>query len=189
MWPPETSSATNGNAGGSCSSSGGEQVTFHVMDADARHPPRVGEAARDRRADQQCPHEARADRTGDAIDRRLDSAFRAHGSRVCFNHRQQLTEMVARGELGHDAAIGRVQFHLAVDLVREQARDAVVDGDGRFVTGGFNAEDPHAFAIPVRRSLKSAVLFPGSATAGVVGRAPRLDQTDRRGFDAQRPHS
>jgi hypothetical protein len=52
--------------------------------------------------------------------------------------------VVARGKLGHDTAIRRVQINLAVDLVREQARDAVVDGNGRFVTGGFDAENPHA---------------------------------------------
>ena len=113
------------------------------MDPDAWHPPRVGEAARDGRADQQCPHEARADRAGDAVDRPLDSASQGARFQGFLQQRQQLTEVVARGKLGHDATIGRVQVHLAVDLVREQARDAVVDGNGRFVTGGFDAEHPH----------------------------------------------
>jgi len=49
--------------------------------------------------------------------------------------------MVARCKLGDDAAIGRMEGHLAVESMAEQALRTVIDGGGRLVARGFDPED------------------------------------------------
>ena len=57
-------------------------------------------------------------------------------------------QVIARRELRHHAAVGRVQFHLAVDLVREQAGGTVIDGHRGLVAGGFEPQYSHALHFP-----------------------------------------
>ena len=51
--------------------------------------------------------------------------------------------MIARGELGHHAAVGAVQLDLAEEPVRQQARVLIEHRRGAFVTGGFDGEHAH----------------------------------------------
>ena len=44
VWPPDTSSATNGNSGAGVAEQRRQQVAFHVMDADRRHAERPSRA-------------------------------------------------------------------------------------------------------------------------------------------------
>jgi hypothetical protein len=63
---------------------------------------------------------------------------------TCCVSGKQLADMVAGGQLRHHAAKAGMQLHLAVDGLREQASVAIVDGDTGLVTGGLDAEYPHA---------------------------------------------
>ena len=95
-------------------------------------------------------------------------------------------QVIAGGELRHDAPVGRVQVHLAVQLVRDQASVAVVDRRRRFVAGSLQAEDPHVLQFqPTLSKIRGP--FPGSSTTG--SRPGPAHQTDNRGFDAQRSRS
>ena len=70
-------------------------------------PSAKAERAGDARADQQRAGEPRPLRVGDAVE-----VARARGPRsasTCRDQRQQAPDVVARGELGHHAAVGRVQ--------------------------------------------------------------------------------
>jgi hypothetical protein len=65
--------------------------------------------------------------------------------------------MVTRRELGHDAAVGRVQLHLALHDVALHAAVAGHDRGARLITRSFDAEDDHVgrgvaeFAAPANR--------------------------------------
>ena len=52
--------------------------------------------------------------------------------------------MGAAGDLGHDAAVARVQVDLAADDRRQHRRAALDDGGGRLVARRLDAEDPPA---------------------------------------------
>ena len=60
-----------------------------------------------------------------------------------LDQRHDAPDVVARRELGHDAAVVVVHRDLRVQRVREQPRARVVDGDAGLVAGGFDAEDAH----------------------------------------------
>ena len=125
-----------------------QQVPFHVMDPDAGQVPGISETPGHGGTDQQGPHQTRAAGVGNAVDRRTTAApFDRF-----FQQGQYLTQVVARGELGHDTAVRRVQGDLAVQLVRQQAGLAVVDGGGSLVAGGFDAQNPHVVARCARGS-------------------------------------
>ncbi len=51
--------------------------------------------------------------------------------------------MVARGQFGHDAAVGLVQIDLGMDGMRQQPAPRIVEGQAGFVAGGFDAEYQH----------------------------------------------
>jgi hypothetical protein len=65
-----------------------------------------------------------------AFERRLD-----HGSHVA--------QMVARGQLGHDAAEGGMQSHLRMHDVAEDLPCFAHHGGSRLVTRGFDTEYQH----------------------------------------------
>ena len=51
--------------------------------------------------------------------------------------------MLARGDLRHNAAVFAVQRHLRGDAVRQDASSVLHNGDGGLVAGGLNGKDPH----------------------------------------------
>jgi hypothetical protein len=161
----------------------GEQVTLEVVHADRGHAPRIGEAARQGRPDQQCADEAGPGRVGDAVDpgrrgrlarRTFGIARRRRGDvrEQQPEHRREPAHVVARGELGHDATPELVQVGLGINPVREQAGAPVVDGDGRVVARRFYAEDPHLHPIRRVRRARGAVSAPDPQSFDFPGRHP-----------------
>ena len=51
--------------------------------------------------------------------------------------------MLARGDLRHNAAVFTVQRNLRGDTVRQDTPSVLYDGNGSLVAGGFNGKDPH----------------------------------------------
>jgi hypothetical protein len=58
-----------------------------------------------------------------------------------LDHRQEPLDVVARGELRHDAAVAAMKLNLAENPVRPKSLVAVEDRDRGFVTGSFDAKD------------------------------------------------
>ena len=56
--------------------------------------------------------------------------------------------MIARGEFRHDAAIEAMPVDLRMQDMREQSATLVEDGDGAFITGGFDREHAHFAFLP-----------------------------------------
>ena len=52
--------------------------------------------------------------------------------------------MVARGDFRHDAAIDRMQVHLAVQSLREEPVLGVVERDAGLIAAGFQSKDNHS---------------------------------------------
>ena len=122
----------------------GEQVSLQVVHADRRKPPGVREAAREGGAGEQCPDEPRAGRVGDPVQ---VLRLRARAFQCPSGQGQEPADMIARGELGHDAPIGAVQVHLAEELVREQARVRIQHRGGTLVTGRLKSQHPHEMTL------------------------------------------
>ena len=53
-------------------------------------------------------------------------------------------DVLARGKLGHDAAVEPVQGDLRRDAVGQDGSSVLHDGDGSLVAGGFHGEDLHS---------------------------------------------
>ena len=114
-----------------------------VVHRDERHIQRVGRAL-----GKVQPHEHRADET-----RRVG---RGHGVDVFFLDARLLERLIgqrgdgldvlARGDLRHDAAVERVQVSLRRDGVGEDLAPVFDDGDGCLVAGGLESEDLHCSA-------------------------------------------
>jgi len=118
-----------------------QQMSFEVMHADRRHAPRVGEAARQRGAGKQRADEAGACGVGDPVE----LPGRGGGTLERQPHQgQQAPDVIARGELRHDAPVGAVQLHLAEELVREQPRARIQHRGGALVAGRLDGENSHA---------------------------------------------
>ena len=64
-------------------------------------------------------------------------------AQYALGQRHDAPHVIARGELGHDAAVDRVHRHLRVQRMREQTAARVVDGKAGFVAGRFDAECEH----------------------------------------------
>ena len=91
-----------------------QQVPFHMVYRDRRHVPGEGQRAAYRRADQQRANQAGARRIRNGIDilcRQPGFLERR------LNQGDGFTYVVARGQLGHHAAVVSVQFHLTIQLV------------------------------------------------------------------------
>ena len=56
---------------------------------------------------------------------------------------QQITNVVARSQFRHHAAIFRMEFNLAVQYVGEQTALAVIDREAGFIAGAFDSQDYH----------------------------------------------
>src|SRR3982751_2678619 len=118
-------------------------MALQVMDAEYRNAERHTERLGIRGADEQ--------RAGEAGPFGVANAGQlAHRAPRAREHqageRHEALDVVARGELGDDAAVGFVHGHLRVHSVRGQAAGgAVVERDARFVAGSLDAEDEHSF--------------------------------------------
>ena len=93
-------------------------MALEVVDRDERQAPRPRERLRGRDPDEQRADETRALRDGDPLDA-LERSSR-FGERLADDGRHEL-EVAARRDLGHDAAVARVQVGLRGDDRREHA--------------------------------------------------------------------
>ena len=67
----------------------------------------------------------------------LDRRTREH----LFEQGNRAPDVVARGQLGYDAAVFFMHRHLRMQCVRQQAALGIVEREAGFVAGGFDAED------------------------------------------------
>ena len=79
----------------------GGDVTLQVVDRDQRQPARCGDRLRGADADQQGADQARAGRDRNRLDVVQRRSSLAQGG---LDDRRRQLEVVARGDLGHDAA-------------------------------------------------------------------------------------
>ncbi len=112
-------------------------MSFEMMHAQRRDAQREAQPVGDARADQQRAGKPRTLRIGDAVEVGKRSAGLAQHR---LGQRHHPTDVVARRELGHDAAVGFVHRHLRMQRMREQAANAVVQRQPGLVAGGFYAE-------------------------------------------------
>lgn len=70
-------------------------------------------------------------------------AMRAALGHHFVEQRQRAANVVARCELGHDAAVFAVHRDLRMERVCEQAALRVVEREAGFVAGAFDAENEH----------------------------------------------
>ena len=113
-------------------------MPVEVVDGDERQAARPRESLRGRQADEERTDQSRALGDGDTIDV-LEARVRL---RECLaDYRRDQLEMAARRDLGHDAAVGRVQLRLRGD---DAGADLAVAGDERrrgLVATRLDAED------------------------------------------------
>ena len=112
-------------------------MSFEMVHAQRRYAQRKAQPIGDAGADQQRAGKSRALRVGDAVEVGKRSAGLAQHR---FGQRHHPTDVVARGELGHDSAVGLVHRHLRMQRMGEQAASAVVQREPGLVAGGFYAE-------------------------------------------------
>ena len=97
----------------------GKEVPFEVVDAEERFLLPQRQPLGDRRADHEAARQSRPRRGGEGVHVREGDA--CPGERV-VEQRRQFAQVLARGGLGHDAAVEGVQVDLRGDLAGEQFR-------------------------------------------------------------------
>ena len=88
---------------------------------------------------------------GDGVD--VGMAFAGVG-KAGAGERDEAADVVAAGQLGHDAAVFGVHGHLRVQAVGKQAVRAGIEGDAGFVAGRFDAEYQH-FGLSAGRKKRA----------------------------------
>ena len=147
VHPHQLSVAARNEKGdeGKCGPPSGEQrrkqVAFQVMDSKYRNRQRFSERVGEGSADQQGAGEpgalgiAHAAQLGHPVSGAFENQAR---------ERHEAPNVVARGKLGHDPAVGLVHRHLRMHHVGEQAPlGAVVQRDAGFIAGSLDPEDEH----------------------------------------------
>jgi hypothetical protein len=119
----------------------GLEVPGDVVDADQRFAVDEGDRLRHLQPHQQRAHEARALGDRDRVEGRVVEPGLGHGA---AHHGHDVLDVVARRQLGHHPAVGRMDRDLGGDHVREDGA-AVGHHRGRgLVAGGLDGqEDGH----------------------------------------------
>ena len=120
-------------------------MAFEVVDAERRPVERRRERARDPGADEERAGEAGAARVGDDVDLvDRDAAIGQDDS----HQRHDTADVVARRELGDDAAVVGVHLDLAVQRLRKEgrrsARSRANERDAGLVARRLDAENVHS---------------------------------------------
>ncbi len=140
-----------------------QQVRFHMVHADCRDTPgkrqRTGKAT----TDQQRPEQARPRGIGHAVD---TPGLQPRLAQHLPHQRQQLPDVIARGEFRHHAAVLGMHRDLAVEHVRQQAAVRIVDRDPGFIAGCFYSEHAHLAAMIAGRRRPRPAGVINSANAG-----------------------
>ncbi len=141
-------------------------------------------------ADEQCTSEARARSDGNGIEiGEVNVGFSKRGA----DNGNDGAKVLAAGELGHDAAVERVGRDLRGNDGRKSSRSALDDRRGRFVAGGFDAENEagagHESSLVVLRKQGAArrARIDGTTMAGSeqFGAALKILETLRsKGYEA-----
>jgi poly(A) polymerase len=122
----------------------GVNVAFEVVDGDQRLVEAEAEGLGVGDADQQRACQARAFGDGDGVEVGEGDwmAGRSAGAGHSFaNDGNDVAEMFAGGELGHDAAVVGVERHLRGYDVRERGGAGTNNSGGSLVAGAFDAEN------------------------------------------------
>jgi hypothetical protein len=115
VWPPETSSATKGNSGGSADRKGDSRCPSRWCTPSVGLPS--APPAPRRRRHRPAAHRPARGRVCRPRGRRRPAPHPACAS-TCARQRQHAPDVVARGQFGHHAAVGRVHLDLAVQRLR-----------------------------------------------------------------------
>ena len=115
-------------------------MTVQVVDPDQRQAPRVGDGAGGAHADEQRADEPRAARHRDTVDGVPSAVQPGHRA---LDDRDDGLEVGARGELGHDASVGRVDGDLARDDVHQHPALLIHHRRGGLVAATLDAEHAH----------------------------------------------
>ena len=128
-------------------------MRLQMMQTEHRNAARVRECTGECGTDEQCPGE-----TGTfGICNEADVVHADAGiGQGLADQREDMADMIARGELGHDTAVACVQRDLAVQPVGEQPARARIDGNARLVAGRLDAENAKIGGIVVHIRLKAA---------------------------------
>ena len=117
----------------------------HAHHERAHAPRRVG----DRHGVQVAPAEARS-----------PQARRSDVERLVA-HAADGLDMLAAGDLGHDAAIDSVQVGLRKDLIGQHLAPVAHEGDSRFITGRFDRKNNHIVSASLRNQVMSSASSSG----------------------------
>jgi hypothetical protein len=148
-----------------------QQMAFEVVHAERRALQRGGESTGHTRADEQSPGEPGPRVYAMAS---IDSSASELRARTSRRQRKDTPDVIARRQLGDDAAIRRMHLHLAVQRVGQQRRRPAGAGPHHchagFVARGFDAENVH------RQSLRCAPRMnkPALGLDGGAGRVARM---------------
>ncbi len=155
--------------GGALFEKGRVDVAFEVVDAHDRRAVHPGQRLGRRAAD-----EERADEPGPLGHRDAVEIAQPHpGLRERpANDGHDHLEVAARGELGHDAAVGGVDIVLGGDDAREHLAPAVEHGGGGLVARRLDAEHDHVVFVSSPALLMNA---PSSTQPSPRGRAAQLE--------------
>jgi small subunit ribosomal protein S21 len=133
-------------------------MAFHVVDADDWDAEPETERARERAPDHERADEAGTGCISNAIELGQAAAGVAeHG----FDHGRKLRHVVARGELGHDTAEGRVDLRLARETFGKNPAPALVERYTRFITTRFYTENKHRRTLHHRSETANMLVFAG----------------------------
>jgi hypothetical protein len=119
-----------------------------VMDAERRPTQRGGQRTGDACADEKSAGEPRTARVGNDVD----GGQRQAGSIKHFaGERQDASDVIARGQLRDDAAVGSVQVDLAVQRLRDQARYMTIarfdQGNSGLIARCLDTQDLHVPSV------------------------------------------
>ena len=119
----------------------GRDMPADMVHRDERHAEAVGRGLGKVDADEHRADQPRRVGDGDGVDV-LPGQVRLVKRRI----RQGVDglDVLARGKLGHDAAVEPVQGDLRRDAVGQDGSSVLHDGDGSLVAGGFHGEDLHS---------------------------------------------
>ena len=132
-------------------------MSFKMMNPDRRDIQGIGQGPGQPSPHQQGTGQSRSLRIGDAGQRGQGLAgLRQH----LAQQRGHAPDMVARGQFRHHAAVVLVHRHLGMQRMGQQPAFGVVQGQARFVAGGFDAEDEHWGLVHSVKARYYLRLFP-----------------------------
>ncbi len=111
-----------------------------MVHGQCRHAQRHGQPRGEARAGKQCAGQPRPGGVGNGIDVGLGAA--GLGQHL-LQQGGKPADVIARSQLGNDAAVILVHRHLRMHRMGEQTARAVVQGEAGFVAGRFNAQYQH----------------------------------------------